>query len=294
MRKILVPLAVVVLATVGCAGDSTAPEATEAMPEISHLQFTVTGGDGSWKIYGPANDVPAGVYQIDVKNEAKDQVEFELVRFDEADKLAEAIAFFKDTEGTPIPAFLHPYGMPSGELTPGVQRSFTTVLDAGSYYALDQHRVSDESSPMHAEKGGQVGFTVTGTSTEQLPKTDVTIEAREYEFVIPAIKAGSRSITFKNTGKQIHHGVPFKLKPGKTAADLKAALESEGGGGEASGPPPPFEDPTGDLAVIDSGRAYSTNLELTAGAYVLVCFINDRAGGPPHFTKGMLTPFKVS
>ena len=30
------------------------------------------------------------------------------------------------------------------------------------------------------------------------------------------------------------------------------------------------------------------SLTLDQGSYVFLCFINDRTGGAPHFTKGML------
>ena len=32
-----------------------------------------------------------------------------------------------------------------------------------------------------------------------------------------------------------------------------------------------------------------TEITLTAGRYAMLCFLQDRTGGPPHFMKGMLT-----
>ncbi|MCA1691222.1 MAG: hypothetical protein LC733_03110 [Actinobacteria bacterium] len=47
------------------------------------------------------------------------------------------------------------------------------------------------------------------------------------------------------------------------------------------------------LAVIDRGESIVTDLRLTRGTWILACFINDRTGGPPHVTKGMLQEIKV-
>jgi hypothetical protein len=36
-----------------------------------------------------------------------------------------------------------------------------------------------------------------------------------------------------------------------------------------------------------------SKLTLQKGSYAFICFVNDRAGGPPHFTKGMLQQVNV-
>ena len=35
-------------------------------------------------------------------------------------------------------------------------------------------------------------------------------------------------------------------------------------------------------------------MELKAGKYAFVCFISDRAGGPPHVAKGMINEVVVA
>ena len=46
--------------------------------------------------------------------------------------------------------------------------------------------------------------------------------------------------------------------------------------------------------VIDSGQKQVVTMNLKSGKYALVCFIQDRAGGPPHFNKGMISEATVS
>jgi hypothetical protein len=44
-----------------------------------------------------------------------------------------------------------------------------------------------------------------------------------------------------------------------------------------------------DTAVIEGGDSQSVELDLVAGTYALLCFVPDRAGGPPHAVKGMIS-----
>jgi len=45
--------------------------------------------------------------------------------------------------------------------------------------------------------------------------------------------------------------------------------------------------------VIDGGIAQNIELDLEAGKYAVVCFIQDRKGGPPHGAKGMISELVV-
>ena len=45
--------------------------------------------------------------------------------------------------------------------------------------------------------------------------------------------------------------------------------------------------------MLDAGRAQIDELELEAGRYAFVCFLTDRAGGPPHVAKGMLSEVTI-
>ena len=55
------------------------------------------------------------------------------------------------------------------------------------------------------------------------------------------------------------------------------------------GEPPLEETNAEETAVIDSGEAQLTEVDLKSGSYALLCFIPDRAGGPPHAAKGMIS-----
>ena len=64
--------------------------------------------------------------------------------------------------------------------------------------------------------------------------------------------------------------------------------------GAPTGPPPvDYEKGAGSSVIEKSEGSLLAEITLVAGRYALVCFISDRAGGAPHFTKGMLTEVVV-
>ena len=77
------------------------------------------------------------------------------------------------------------------------------------------------------------------------------------------------------------------MNPGATIEDVKRFFRTE------EGEPPLQEDNVEETAVIDGGEEQLTEVDLTAGNYALLCFIPDRAGGPPHVAKGMISEAKV-
>ena len=59
------------------------------------------------------------------------------------------------------------------------------------------------------------------------------------------------------------------------------------------GPPPVDFDNLLGTQVLDGGIAQNIELDLKAGSYAVVCFIQDRAGGAPHVAKGMISELVV-
>ena len=126
-------------------------------------------------------------------------------------------------------------------------------------------------------------------NTDPLPQTSAEVDASEYKFDVNGLKAGDNTLTFANKGNQFHHLVAIPLTAGATLDDVKTFLESSS---DESGPPPdnaPVDfSKEQDLAVIGPGDAQVVSLTLDKGSYVFLCFLSDKTGGPPHFTKGML------
>ena len=62
---------------------------------------------------------------------------------------------------------------------------------------------------------------------------------------------------------------------------------------EEKGEPPFSEEGGFDTAIVEGGTEQAFGANLKPGKYALVCFIADRAGGPPHVAKGMVSEATV-
>jgi hypothetical protein len=151
-------------------------------------------------------------------------------------------------------------------------------LEPGDYAVFDIDSDADDAF---------AAFTVEGDEGDGLPETDERVEAVEYSFSAEALAPGSQSVTFDNAGEEPHHLVGAPLLPGKTEADLKEFVETE------KGAPPIDESKAFGTAIVSGGESSVVDLRLESGDYAFLCFIPDRAGGPPHAAKGMATVVTV-
>jgi plastocyanin len=116
----------------------------------------------------------------------------------------------------------------------------------------------------------------------------VAIGARDYAFDAPdSVQAGVASYTLRNQGPEPHHAQFLRLNDGVTMAQFGAALMQ---GPEAA---LPLVSTRGGPGAIDAGKTQEVTLDLPAGQYVMVCFI-ESADGVPHLAKGMIKPFEVT
>jgi len=275
-RKCLVAaVPLVVLLAAGCGKDDK--ESSEASKPKT-LTVTASGTGKAVKLSVPAG-AEAGVTQIRFDNQAKSPLDAQFVRVT-GDHTAEEVVKVTSEEGAPIPAWLADGGG-VGTVAPGQTGAVTEQLPEGRYVVSSS--AQEEGKPAVAEltvKAGKGGG--------QLPAAAAKIDAKDYSFTTSGLKAGPQKVEFGNTGKELHHAVGFAVKPGKTPADLKKFFDSEGKG------PPPFEEKgMFSTAVIDGGQRQVVDLDLKSGKYALVCFIQDRKGGPPHVAKGMVSEVTV-
>jgi hypothetical protein len=113
----------------------------------------------------------------------------------------------------------------------------------------------------------------------------VTVTGKDFKFDAPdEIPAGLTEFRFLNKGPSIHHMQILRLTNGKTFGDLSAALKRQG-------PPPKWMKEVGGPNAPAPGMESNATLMLEPGNYAIICFVD--IGGAPHFTKGMVRPFKV-
>jgi plastocyanin len=99
-------------------------------------------------------------------------------------------------------------------------------------------------------------------------------------------RPGLVSVTFANKGKYTHEMSISKMKPGVTLTQLKAAL-AKGGPEQAAAllvdPDKAYPMPS----MLGPGRAETVTTRLSAGHYVVVCFLPG-PDGMPHAAMGMI------
>ena len=159
-----------------------------------------------------------------------------------------------------------------GTTEPGGSGIAVVDLPAGDYAAFD----IDGGGPRpYAE------FAVEGDEGEALPEVPAEIDATEYAFEPTALEAGSQPVLLENDGAEPHHLVAAPLKPGKTIADVKDFIKTQ------KGESPIVERDSFNTAIVSGGESEVVDIRLESGDYALLCFVSDRAGGPPHVAKGM-------
>jgi hypothetical protein len=269
-----------VLTMVGCGGDGDGDEA-----KTLSVEATEPAKD-SYRFETPES-VEAGLVEIQFKNSGKLEHEAQLVRIEGNHTTEQALrAFDKIIQGGPAPDWFRARGG-VGTTAPGGTATVTQRLEPGSYIIVDSGEPEGRDVKPHYREGAVSELTVTGESTEaNLPDADATITATEYSFSSSGLKAGKNKFRFRNGGGQWHHLIVAGIKSGSTIDDVKRLIETEKG--------PPLEEQNAvETAVIDGGEEQLTEVNLRSGRYALLCFIPDRAGGPPHVAKGMISEATV-
>ena len=289
---LLVGLAVIGLSS--CGGSNKTEKLTVSETQSGPKAFSYTG----------VRSLSGGTVKITFTNAAKGaQHELQLVRVDAGHTTDELKATFTKLIGgnnhVPIPGWLHPAGG-VGVLNPGQTATATVKLPKGQYYAVDTQSPNTgpgQNKPLFLTEGALAPFKVTSGSGASLPKTSASVTVKDepkdsFRFDVSGLKTGSNSVTFDNTSKEYHHVLAVPLLPGKTLAQAKAALASNG---PPKGPPPVDFRSLSGSAVADSKSKDVVQLTFAKpGNYVLLCFLTDKDGkGKPHLLRGLLKEVHV-
>ena len=279
MARVLAAFVVIsaVLGVAACGGDDTSSEpavvAVEAAP----------AGDGRFELTVPES-VEAGLTRLEFRNGTEDGAEAQLLRLDDGHTIEEALEVVSAEDGK-IADWLHAEGG-VGQIEPGTTAAVELVLEEGTYHVIDTGEPDGDDVQSHAEQGAVATLEVSGgNDAAELPDVDASIEMADYNFVTEGLTAGTNRLLLSNTGNELHHTLILPVREGAEFSQVREFMTSEGEGG---GPPPVDFTKLKGTTVLDPGRSQIEELELAAGRYAFVCFITDRAGGPPHVAKGML------
>ena len=288
----LIVLAFGVVTVAGCGDDdsasSDAKSATTqpaAAAEPAALAVSAEPAGGKAATYELPASVKAGLTTITFTNNTTGVREAGFVRVEGGHTLNEVQKVINDQNGGEIPAWLHAEGGVSA-VKPGGSSVSTQVLKPGEYYVIDSTDPDSDVTPAKPSN-----FTITGPAVDAaLPPAPAQVTADEYGYTFAGLKAGKNTVRFTNAGKELHHALFFKEAAGATRAQVLEFFNSQGEG--AGKPPVDFSDSSG-TTLLDRDGAQNTELNLTPGKYAVVCFLTDRAGGPPHIAKGMFAEVTI-
>ena len=307
-NRALLLVAAISLVAAGCGGDdgdgaggttTTGGRSATTTGEGAATELSVTAGDFSFS--GVPEELEAGVFDITFENTG--EVDHELAFVEIGDTPLEEVgpALAPTLEGGPFPDFLDNLAIPA-TAEPGETVQTTALLAEGSYAlictftgAVPEAGVTTTTGagfeegpqgPPHYELGMIQPVTISASSTELvLPEGGSTITATDYAFDV-SVSAGPQTVTFVNEGPdQVHHGVVFAFNEGVDEAAAEEALVAFASSEEEAPPPPEIdlEASTPEFGVFSTGLGATYEVELESGrTYAVVCFIQDRSGGPPH------------
>lgn len=257
-----------------------------------------------YSFQGMPATIQGGAVTVNFRNEGKTTHELAFLDIGNATFEQFEQAFGPVLQGGPLPSFLNGVAAPI-EIGPGDEDTRTFTLPAGRYLLMcavqDQPGTADDNidtskEPPHYKLGMHQFVTVEGGGGE-VEAPDGTITAKDYTFDVPSLTAGDKKLVFRNAGpKQFHFGELEKFGPGVTPAQAMAAFKKGISLPEGSAPPPglPQSEAAGFSGIFSPGNATTWDVSLQPGTYLLACFLQDRAGGPPHAIKyGMYKAFTV-
>lgn len=292
MKRIAVVLSCLALVGSACTKKQTGASGTSS-PSPAPAAPAALAVTGTEYGFGIPAQVEGGVVSLDFTNTGKKKHEAIVVKVGATpkDQVVKDIAALVQGEGAPTPDYLDIYGGAT-EVAAGATQSVDIKLPKGSYVLVctltDNDSLVDpesgpENAPLHMAEGMYTPFEVTSESTAAMPAEEGTVVAKDYSFEFPKLTAGKHTLLFRNDGVQPHFASISEFPEGVTEDQARKAfgalMASE------QGPPPGTPVPV-DVAFagpLSGGGEQTFGMDLKSGrTYVVVCFMSDRAGGPPH------------
>lgn len=288
MGRGLAALSVLAMLAAGCGSDDESGGGDAQAVEISAVDYGFEN---------VPDDLTAGVVSLTFTNDG--EVDHELALSESGDTSLEQ--FLEDfppvLEGGPFPDYAEHIAVPT-EIGPGETSEVTFTIAEGTYVLFctftgdaDAPAPAGDEEPAEGEphyaKGMAQVITVGAGDDAELPEADATITAKDYSFE-PDVEAGDTTINFVNDGPDEVHFASVSVFPEGT--DAAAAEEAFGAmlAADESTPPPegtPEPEDVGFSGIFSAGLGSQFTIPggfESGRTYVVVCFIQDRAGGPPH------------
>src|SRR5687767_3633831 len=226
-----------------CSSEDNAPSQNlAAVPNVVSLTAT------EYAFQAP-DTIPAGWTTLRMANRGQEIHYGHIVRLDPGKTVQELVEAYAEAIRTsgPRPTWVTRFGGPGGT-PPGDSSSVTQYLEPGSYVWICP--VEDDEGHPHFAKGEVKPFVVQAAGTRAAdrgaaPAASMGIRLLDFSFAFDAPPtSGRHTVRVHNAGREPHDVVLFKLAPGRSVEDLRAALNPERArrdDAESQGAPPPLE-----------------------------------------------------
>jgi hypothetical protein len=297
-RSILLIATIAFLASCADKQDAARTDTAAAAPNAPNLVRLAA----SEYAFDAPDSIPAGWTTFRLANRGNEVHYGHIVRLDSGRTVKELVDAYAEAIRTsgPRPKWVTRFGGPGGTF-PGDSASVTQQLEPGSYVWICP--VEDSTGAPHFGKGEFKQFVVgaadPATARAAAPEAAAVIRLADFSFASDApIVAGRQTVRVVNDGKEPHDLVIFKLAPGKTADDMRKAMNPERARrpDEKDEPPPPLESlgtGAGGIAAIRSGMEVFFDANFTPGEYVMLCMAT-APDGRSHIEHGMIKQMTVA
>ena len=201
--------------------------------------------------------IPAGLRHIVFENRGSEIHEAMLVKLPDGMTPTDYVAAVK--AGSLFPKGAQDYSGP-GLTSPGETVEVWVKVDPGNYLIICWNNGHAKSTPVHP-------FTVQyAISEDEPPKEDVVLKLVDYRFEFEGnLRKGRQVIRVETPGPSMHEVDFFRLRDGKSVADVNRWRKANGRG------EPPVDALGGVLDSHDIKRVMWLRRDFTPGRYVLHC-----------------------
>lgn len=292
MRRLSLIIVLLTLVMTGPAGiaaqDAIPTPSRSSLATLGYPELLVRMNGDAFEM--PETTVAAGRTLVRLENVGEESWHGFMLRVPE-DVTDEQVIADLGPEAEAPPAWLFTATYPGfpGETLPGQTNLALVDLMPGRYVVL-----GDTVQPFEV-----MGDAATPLATPEadVPIVDGTVRLFDFNFEFPdAIGPGRQLWAVTNTGEQPHELLLARSPEPVTTEQVLELMASESEEATPTGGGPSFGDlePVGGMGWLSPGMTAWTEVDLTPGTYVALCFVFDPETGLPHVAMGMVAVFTVA
>ena len=274
---------VIALATSACSGGTKVAATPDVSKETAATSLQIDAADFSFEVN--SKTVSAGRVPVKLQNNGTEPHQVMILRLHDGVSIDRYLSAAQSDEGSAGSLIDNSGGV--NVVDPGSAGTGYADLQPGKYALVCYIPSGDHVGHLH--KGMVAELTVPDTAATPIagPAPVADIVLHDFNFTLPAQGLGTPgTYRFVNNGAEAHEFVVMRIDDGKTLTDVLPYLQA----GFQGDKPLTF---AGGSGGVEPGQTGFTDLALSPGHYVAMCFITDPASHKHHAELGMIAPFEV-